>query len=50
MSGRVAKAIRRHMETTGIDPASGLYRRQYRYAKLLYNEPTRAAAMEPRVW
>lgn len=39
MSGRVAKAIRRQMGTTGIDPASRLWINQYRYLKRLYNNP-----------
>lgn len=37
MSGRVAKAIRKHMATTGIDPASRLWRNQYRYMKRMYS-------------
>lgn len=43
MSGRVAKAIRLQMNTTGIDPASQLWRNNYRYLKKLYNNPNLAA-------
>lgn len=39
MSGRVSKAIRKHMATLGIDPSSHLWTNQYRYLKRLYTNP-----------